>query len=97
MPVAAMARAARQPSRASPARRRSASSTSPEGERAQLPFSGFTCPECGGALWELREAELARYRCRVGHSYSEAAMVDAQGNAVEAALWSALQGPGGAQ
>ena len=33
-----------------------------------------------------------RYRCRVGHSYSEAAMVDAQGNAVEAALWSALQG-----
>lgn len=67
-------------------------STSPGGERAELPFSGFTCPECGGALWELREAELVRYRCRVGHSYSEAAMVDAQGNAVEAALWSALQG-----
>ena len=64
----------------------------PKGERARLPFSGFTCPECSGALWELREAELVRYRCRVGHSYSEDAMVDAQGTAVEAALWSALQG-----
>ena len=32
-----------------------------------------------------------RYRCRVGHSYSEDAMVDAQGTAVEAALWTALE------
>jgi two-component system chemotaxis response regulator CheB len=53
--------------------------------------SGFTCPECSGALWELREHELVRYRCRVGHAYSEDAMVDAQGNAVEAALWAALE------
>jgi two-component system chemotaxis response regulator CheB len=54
--------------------------------------SGFTCPECKGALWELREGELARYRCRVGHAYSEDAMVAAQGTAVEAALWTALEG-----
>jgi two-component system chemotaxis response regulator CheB len=55
------------------------------------PASGFTCPECNGAIWELREGELVRYRCRVGHAYSEDAMVDAQGNAVEAALWAALE------
>ena len=55
------------------------------------PASGFTCPECSGALWELREGERLRYRCRVGHSYSEDAMVDAQGTAVEAALWTALE------
>jgi two-component system chemotaxis response regulator CheB len=53
--------------------------------------SGFTCPECSGALWELREGEVVRYRCRVGHSYSDDAMVDAQGSAVEAALWTALK------
>jgi two-component system chemotaxis response regulator CheB len=53
--------------------------------------SGFTCPECSGALWELRDGELVRYRCRVGHSYSEDAMVSAQGSAVEAALWTALE------
>jgi two-component system chemotaxis response regulator CheB len=59
--------------------------------RPDGPASGFTCPECSGAIWELREGELVRYRCRVGHSYSEDAMVDAQGNAVEAALWAALE------
>jgi len=59
--------------------------------RPDGPASGFTCPECNGALWELREAQLVRYRCRVGHSYSEDAMVDAQGTAVEAALWTALE------
>jgi two-component system chemotaxis response regulator CheB len=53
--------------------------------------SGFTCPECSGALWELREGELTRYRCRVGHSYSADAMVEAQGVSVEAALWAALE------
>jgi two-component system chemotaxis response regulator CheB len=54
--------------------------------------SGFASPECRGALWELREGDHARYRCRVGHAYSEEAMVTAQGTAVEAALWTALEG-----
>jgi two-component system chemotaxis response regulator CheB len=55
------------------------------------PPSGFTCPECSGALWELRDGALVRYRCRVGHTYSEDAMVGALGEAVEAALWTALE------
>src|SRR5262249_36660085 len=63
----------------------------PEPTRPDGPPSSFTCPECSGALWELREGELVRYRCRVGHSYSEEAMIDAQGTTVEAALWSALE------
>jgi two-component system, chemotaxis family, protein-glutamate methylesterase/glutaminase len=53
--------------------------------------SGFTCPECSGALWELREGEVVRYRCRVGHTYSEEAFIDHQASAVEAALWAALE------
>jgi two-component system chemotaxis response regulator CheB len=53
--------------------------------------SGFTCPECSGALWELRDGALTRYRCRTGHSYSEDAMIEAQGQAVEGALWTALR------
>jgi two-component system, chemotaxis family, protein-glutamate methylesterase/glutaminase len=59
--------------------------------RPEGPPSGFTCPECSGALWELREAELVRYQCRVGHSYSEEALIDHQAIAVEAALWAALE------
>jgi two-component system chemotaxis response regulator CheB len=55
------------------------------------PPSPFTCPECSGPLWQLEEGELVRYRCRVGHSYTEDAMVVEQGSVVEAALRSALE------
>jgi two-component system chemotaxis response regulator CheB len=60
-------------------------------ERPKGPPSPFTCPECNGSLWELRDGEIVRYRCRVGHSYAEDAMLIEQGSAVEAALWSALE------
>jgi two-component system, chemotaxis family, protein-glutamate methylesterase/glutaminase len=59
--------------------------------RPDGPPSPFTCPECNGSLWELGEGDIVRYRCRVGHSYTEDAMVVEQGSAVEAALWSALE------
>jgi two-component system, chemotaxis family, protein-glutamate methylesterase/glutaminase len=60
-------------------------------DRPTGPPSGFTCPECHGPLWEVSEGEHARYRCRVGHAYSEDSMMLEQGSAVEAALWSALE------
>jgi two-component system, chemotaxis family, protein-glutamate methylesterase/glutaminase len=59
--------------------------------RPEGPASGFTCPECSGALWEMRDGTLVRYQCRVGHTYSEDAMVEAQGTSVEATLWTALE------
>jgi two-component system, chemotaxis family, protein-glutamate methylesterase/glutaminase len=62
-----------------------------EPSRPVGPASGFTCPECSGALWEMRDGALVRYQCRVGHTYSEEAMVEAQGASVEAALWTALE------
>src|SRR5438067_1207378 len=27
--------------------------------------SPYSCPECGGVLWELKDGELLRFRCRV--------------------------------
>lgn len=59
--------------------------------RPDGPPTGFTCPECRGPLWEHKEGQLVRYRCRVGHAYSEEAMVDSQNSTVEAALWTALE------
>jgi two-component system, chemotaxis family, protein-glutamate methylesterase/glutaminase len=55
------------------------------------PPTAFTCPECNGPLWEIEEGGVARYQCRVGHGFSEDALVVEQGGAVEAALWSALE------
>ncbi len=40
--------------------------------------SGLTCPECGGALWELDPHRGLRFRCHTGHAYSALALDDAQ-------------------
>jgi two-component system chemotaxis response regulator CheB len=54
-------------------------------------LSNVTCPECQGNLWEIRDGESVRFRCRVGHAYSEGAIDLAQSQSVERALWSALK------
>jgi two-component system chemotaxis response regulator CheB len=55
------------------------------------PPTAFTCPECGGTLWEVADGEALVYRCHVGHAYSADGLLDAQAETVEAALWSALR------
>jgi two-component system, chemotaxis family, protein-glutamate methylesterase/glutaminase len=53
--------------------------------------SALSCPECRGPLWEVGDADLVRYRCRVGHRFSQESMLIEQGSAVEAALWTVLE------
>ena len=53
--------------------------------------SGFGCPDCGGVLWELRDDNVLRFRCRVGHAYSSGSLLEEQGEVLEEALWSALR------
>jgi two-component system chemotaxis response regulator CheB len=53
--------------------------------------SGLTCPECSGVLREVREGDVLRFRCRVGHAYTSQTMLEAQGETVEAALWVAVR------
>jgi two-component system chemotaxis response regulator CheB len=50
----------------------------------------FTCPECGGSLWQLEDGG-PRFRCHVGHAYSLRTFANQQIIAVEAALWAALR------
>ena len=53
--------------------------------------SAFSCPECGGVLWELHDGELLRFRCRVGHAFSIDSILAAQSEQIEEALWAALK------
>jgi two-component system chemotaxis response regulator CheB len=53
--------------------------------------SGFTCPECHGALWELTASDSLRFRCRVGHAYAVDSLLVKQQDSIEAAFWVALR------
>ena len=53
--------------------------------------SVFACPECHGVLWELKQDELVRFRCRVGHSYGPQSLFKEFSQTAEAALWAAMR------
>jgi two-component system chemotaxis response regulator CheB len=54
--------------------------------------SHFTCPECGGALWELPvDSKLLRFRCHVGHAFTAESLLAEQESGLELALWTALR------
>lgn len=52
--------------------------------------SGFTCPECDGPLWEIQDKEVPRSLRRVGHAYLAETMLNEKSEALEGALWAAL-------
>jgi two-component system chemotaxis response regulator CheB len=53
--------------------------------------SVFSCPECGGVLWEIKDGNFLRFRCRVGHALSAESMLAEQTEAVDKALWNAFK------
>ena len=58
----------------------------PPGE--QVPVS---CPECNGPLYEVKEGELTRFQCFVGHAYSPESLSEEHTEALERALWTAIR------
>ncbi len=53
--------------------------------------SVFACPDCGGNLWALKSGRIKRYRCHIGHAYTERDLVVKQGETASATLWVALR------
>jgi two-component system, chemotaxis family, protein-glutamate methylesterase/glutaminase len=51
--------------------------------------TAFSCPACGGGLWEIDEGGIVRYRCHVGHAYSSQTLIADQSESVDRALESA--------
>jgi len=56
----------------------------------------YACPDCGGGLWNITndgegQGKVDRYRCHIGHSYSEKDLVIKQSEIFESTLWTALR------
>jgi two-component system, chemotaxis family, protein-glutamate methylesterase/glutaminase len=60
-------------------------------ERHPGHVSAFSCPDCGGVLWELKDGEFVRFRCRVGHAWTGEGLVAKQSDILDDALWTALR------
>jgi two-component system, chemotaxis family, protein-glutamate methylesterase/glutaminase len=66
--------------------------TNPLNENEQVGNpSAYSCPECGGVLWETSDGELTRYRCRTGHAFSTESVLAQQTEQIEQALGVALK------
>lgn len=51
----------------------------------------FTCPECGGNLWEMKHGSMLRFRCHLGHAFSADGLMKEMNEAMEETLWVALR------
>jgi two-component system chemotaxis response regulator CheB len=51
----------------------------------------YACPDCGGTMWNITREGISRYRCHIGHSYSENDLILKQASNLESTLWVALR------
>lgn len=61
-----------------------------EGRRAGEPAL-YTCPECGGTLWQVPHGELLQFKCHISHVYSAEELVAGQATQAENAIWTAVR------
>ncbi len=53
--------------------------------------SVFTCLECKGVLWEIKDKEVLRYRCHVGHAFTAESLAEDQQETLDGVLWTAYK------
>jgi two-component system chemotaxis response regulator CheB len=51
----------------------------------------YTCPECGGTLWQVEREGVTQFNCHVGHVYGPEILLDHMSDELEAALWSCVR------
>lgn len=59
-------------------------------DRGQL--TPFTCPDCHGALTQLLDGDIIRYRCHTGHAYTISALLSEVTQSVESMLYQSMRG-----
>lgn len=54
--------------------------------------TGYTCPSCGGVLWDMKHTdEVHSYRCHAGHAYTADNLLYLKSQEVEETMWAALR------
>ena len=51
----------------------------------------YTCPECGGVLWQAEAHGLVHFQCHVGHAYSARNLLLQKSEMLESVLWVAVR------
>jgi len=52
----------------------------------------YTCPECGGTLWNVKGRDPAgHYVCHTGHSFTIESFLSGQAEVIENSLWAAVR------
>jgi two-component system chemotaxis response regulator CheB len=76
------------------AKRSEKMSVSIEGMNEVGEQSPYSCPDCGGVLWEKKKDKndfSSSYRCHIGHVYTEAELLNKQAKEAESAIWLAIR------
>lgn len=61
-----------------------------EGQRSgQLTM--FTCPDCGGSLWQSTTSTSPQFRCHVDHTWGAESLLGHKSEELEAALWMSVR------
>jgi len=51
----------------------------------------YSCPECGGTLWQIDQERLQQFHCHVGHVYSTTNLLIDKSEELEHALWASAR------
>jgi two-component system chemotaxis response regulator CheB len=51
----------------------------------------YTCPDCGGVMWQDGHGQTLRFRCHTGHAYTPEILLSQKSEEFEAALWASLR------
>lgn len=53
--------------------------------------STLVCPDCGGSLWEVKDARPTRFRCHTGHAFTMRTLAHTMNEATDRALQTAMR------
>jgi two-component system chemotaxis response regulator CheB len=53
--------------------------------------SRYTCPDCGGGLYQIKNEVKPRFRCHTGHVYTDDTLLNKQNEQLEESVWVSIR------